>query len=106
MVEKTLSFETEKVKVVEGLAKILQSALPHIGYKPIPSPGVIIPQDDVDNRTYYFESGSSGCYYKFRLDKGKVYRASIQFKNFREEHYETVLQTMSQRFPQFFLAYA
>ena len=106
MIEKTLFFETTRTKDVEGLAKMLQSALSHFGYKPIPSPGFIIPQDNVDNRTYYFESNNGGCYYKFRLDKGKVYRASIQFKKFPEAHYETVLQKVSERFPQFFLAYA
>ncbi|MBS3082617.1 hypothetical protein J4454_01560 [Candidatus Pacearchaeota archaeon] len=61
MLEETLFFETTRVKDVEGVAKILQNALPSLGHKPVPSPGVIAPHDGIDNRTYYFESGISGC---------------------------------------------
>ena len=105
MIEKTLFFETPKVKDVEGLVKVLQNVVPKLGYRPTPSPGVIALHDGIDNRTYYFESGNSGCYYEFDLING-IYRASIQFKKFSEVHYKTVLQKVSERFPQFFLAYA
>lgn len=106
MLEKTLFFETTKVEDVEGIVKILQSTLPSLGYRGVPGPGVRVPHRMIDNRSCYFESNSSGCYYKFRLDKGRCYRASIQFKEFAESNYELVLREMSQKFPQFFLAYA
>ena len=105
MLEEKLSFETPNIKDVEGVAKILQSILPSLGYKPVPSPGVIIQRAGIDNRTYHFESSASGCYYEFDLEKGK-YRAIIQFKNFPEMHYGKILQDASQKFPQFFLSYA
>ncbi|MBU2497051.1 MAG: hypothetical protein KJ767_03260, partial [Nanoarchaeota archaeon] len=90
---------------VEGLAKILQNTLPKLGYKPVPGPGVIALHDGIDNRTYYFEKGSSGCYYEFDLKEGK-YDASIKFKNFPEKHYDIISDTLSRKYPQFFLEYA
>lgn len=104
-IEKALFWETAKVRDVEGIAKMLQDVLPSLGYKPIPSPGVIALHDGIDNRTYYFESGRSGCYYEFDLKNGE-YHAAIKFKKFPEAHYEGVLQRVSQKFPQFFLDYA
>ncbi|MBU2496585.1 MAG: hypothetical protein KJ767_00810 [Nanoarchaeota archaeon] len=98
-------FKSESMKEVEGLAKILQNTLPKMGYKPVPSPGVMALHDGIDNRTYYFECGNSGCYYKFRLDNS-TYDASIKFKNFPEKHYNLVANTLSRKYPQFFLEYA
>ncbi|MBU2496597.1 MAG: hypothetical protein KJ767_00880 [Nanoarchaeota archaeon] len=98
-------FNTESMKEVEGLAKILQNTLPKLGYKPVFGGGVIALHDGIDNRTYYFEHGNSGCYYKFDLNNGK-YDASIKFKNLPEKHYDVISHALSRKYPQFFLEYA
>ncbi|MBU2496589.1 MAG: hypothetical protein KJ767_00835 [Nanoarchaeota archaeon] len=105
MVNETLSFRISDIKDVDNLASMLKNTLPKMGYKPVPSPGVISKNRGIYLRTIHFERGDSGCYCEFDLDQ-EIYNTSIKFKNFPEKHYDVISDALSRKYPQFFLEYA